>query len=808
MRCCVTSAALGVLSLASAHAAVAQSATVEEVVVTARKREESLQDVPIAVTSYTGGQMIRQGVRTPLDLGRSVPSLRALPQSAAASIVQFTMRGQSAGDVLTTVDQAVGVYVDGIYVARTRGLNAAFFDIDRIEVLKGPQGTLYGRNTTGGAISLITKGADYAGIHGYLGGDLGNHNLRAGRAAVNLPLVAEKLTLRLGYQGTFRDGFGRSRITGQDIGQDRNQNVFRGTLRFDPSSELSVQVKAEHYRSKEHGNLMTARYFNPAGLAVSEATVELGGRLGDPASTANAIAALNAIVAQGNADFTTTDTGEIQKDQARVTTLGATVTWDAAENVQIKSITGYRTFKTRAIFDLDATRFNVLELNLGQGGLPIYTGKPGTLSANFTFATPPEQNNSFFSQEFTLSGLTMSDRLSWLAGVYYSNESGSDEQFGRIVPALVPLVFSNNGDKVINRSWSLYTQDEFKISEKLSVTIGGRFTEEHKGLQASSRQFLPTTGVSICTTGVLGANGQPLTTTNPKAACRTRQEATFSGYSYLASLNYHLTAGVLAYVRTAKGFRGGAFQLRQPLLPPAGPETAKDIELGLKSELFARRLRANLAAYRTRYTNKQESTIIAQANGTSATIILNAANATLKGLEAELTARPVEGLTFGLTAAYFKGRYGSFPGALPIQSGAPVDASGELFPFPRWTYSLNGRYETPVLAGRLGVQADYAWSGRPRLAPRLVDPALPPAFVRSTIGLPGNGRDSLGLLDARIDYSMEESGLTIALFSTNILNKKYQYAGPDQANIGGIQTGITGETRMIGVTVHKTFGGE
>ena len=163
----VMSVATLALVAAAPQGAAAQD-TVQEVVVTARKREESLQSVPVAITAMSSAQLAEHGIQSPLDLGRSVPSLRSLPHSISASVVTFSLRGQMAGDVLSTVDQAVGLYVDGVYIARPRGLNGAFFDLERVEVLKGPQGTLYGRNTTGGAINLISRSPDYEGFHGFV----------------------------------------------------------------------------------------------------------------------------------------------------------------------------------------------------------------------------------------------------------------------------------------------------------------------------------------------------------------------------------------------------------------------------------------------------------------------------------------------------------------------------------------------------------------------------------------------------------------------------------------------------------------
>ncbi|MET0375616.1 MAG: TonB-dependent receptor plug domain-containing protein, partial [Rhizorhabdus sp.] len=194
----------------STPSGAASDAQISDIIVTARKRAESLQQVPVAISAATGEQLAHSGVSSLADIGRAVPGLKPQPHPSAASIVQFNLRGQGASDVLLTVDQAVGVYLDGVYVARARGLNGAFFDVDRLEVLKGPQGTLYGRNTTGGAVNILTKGADFNGFHGYVGADAGQYHLFAGRAALNIPVIDDILAVRLAAQITKRNGFGQS----------------------------------------------------------------------------------------------------------------------------------------------------------------------------------------------------------------------------------------------------------------------------------------------------------------------------------------------------------------------------------------------------------------------------------------------------------------------------------------------------------------------------------------------------------------------------------------------------------------------
>ncbi|MGE0385568.1 MAG: TonB-dependent receptor [Gammaproteobacteria bacterium] len=811
------------LALLGADYAAAQG--IEEVVVTARKKEETLQSVPVAVSALSGEALAEQGIRTPLDLGRSVPSLRALPHPSSQSIVVFQLRGQSASDVLSTVDQAVGMYVDGVYIARPRGLNGAFMDLERIEVLKGPQGTLYGRNTTGGAVNLISRNADYDGYHGYAGIDVGSENLVAGRAAVNVPILQDRLAMRLAYQGTYRDGFGKSAVTGQSLGQDRGQNFFRGSITADPWENVNVVVKGEYYRSKEGGQLQVARHITPTGIAVFQAATEVGGLtplgLGrffgaipggplpaDLAAFGAGLAALQNFTRLGAQDFFTNYYEKVQHDEFEGYTIGGTITVDLSDNVQVKSITGYRAFTNEQVFDLDGTPFRILQVGVGHfPDNPIVLGLPGLPAAPFQSDAGPEQDATFFSQEVNLSGSAFDGRLSWLGGVYYSKEKGSDTQHAQAFPAVLANTFIHDGAEIGNTSWSLFSQNDFKITDTVSFTFGGRYTEEDKSLLSHSRNFNFNNGTILsCLTGVPIPPG----TTTP-SSCTTYNAATFTGFSYLGSLNWQVTPDILLYVKTAEGFRGGAFQLRSPTLAPAGPETATDVELGMKAEWLDGKLRTNVAMFRTEYANKQESIIITQAGGNSATVIQNAADAESRGIEAEITARPIDGLTLGATVAYFEGEYGAFTGALPVQGGTPVDASGEDFSAPPWTYSLRANYERPFWMGSLAGTIDWSWTAGAEPSARLINPALPAALVDEFVaacntGSCVNGRASLGLLNLRLDWKVEQYDATVSFFMTNATDEHYMIPGPDASNLGGLQAGIVGEPRMWGFSLRKNFG--
>ncbi|MEZ5707971.1 MAG: TonB-dependent receptor [Blastomonas sp.] len=752
------------------------------IVVTARKREESLQTVPVAITALSADALEDKGVRSPSDLGLFVPSLQILSAPGTPSSVRFSIRGQSSPGVLLTVDQSVGLYVDGVYIARPHGINAGFVDLERVEVLKGPQGTLYGRNTTGGAINIVSKGADYDGVHGYAMLEVGNHDDLKFGGAVNIPLAQDKAAVRVAYQRWTRDGFGRSSLTGLDLGQDRDQHFVRGTLQLNPTENLDIQIKAEYTALRQNGDLHVLRWWRPGGGGFQRAVAQFG-------DAAVATAYLDGLVAMGNRDLYTNDSQTFTRDNVDAVTLGGTLAWDISDSLQFRSVTGYRWYKLDNILDLDGTSLTAGEVGTGIGGIEF---------ANYPFAKPIDQRVDFFSQEFNLSGQAIDDRLDWLIGAYFSDERGTDNQNtargNTTAPALPPASYVGFfADKVVNSSWSIYSQNDFKVTDNFSLTLGARYTEEHRELLTKNRIYLPSANGYRCF-----PTGFPVAGTVPSPDdCAVFQEADFDGFSWLASANFQVTDDTLLYVRAAKGFRGGGLQLRSPNTPPVKPEIAKDIELGVKTSQWDGRFQANLAAYRTKYSNKQESTVFP--GPPPFTIQTNAASAIIKGFEAEVNVNPAPGLWLGGTLTYLDGKYDSYQNA-PNSSGASLDASGERFSNPRWSYSLTGRYTVAAGPGDLSVQADWAWHGKNYISPRLADPLVPFALQQSLA-------DSVGLLNARIDYELPEYGVTASLFATNLLDKEYQVSSISQAS-SGLQTGITQEPRMWGFQLRKTFGGE
>ena len=781
------------------------------VVVTARKRSENIQRVPLAVTAQTGRQLEQQGVRQTTDLTRVVPSLTVALSLAQNTGAVFSLRGQVAADPLLTTSQAVGLYLDTLNVPHPDGLQGSFFDIDRVEVLKGPQGTLYGRNTTGGAVNIITRGADYNGFHGFVMAEGGNLSDFKGAGAINIPLITDKLAVRLAYQHWQRSGFGRSIVNGERLGADHDDDIVRLSVRFDPAQNFHSSTKFEYSRFNQHGVLMTLVAL-PAGSAAGiEAAAELGPFLdftpANPCGSFSCAAlgagstALNAVLNNQNM-FENSNNARMV---SQVYTLHGVedLTWDITDSFRARSISGFHRVSDFQTLDLDATQFQVLEIGAGTDHDGVQPVRPPA----YPYRHIPENLIDSWSQEVDFSG-KLFDRVDWLVGAYGSWETGQGGEpfvaFGVLSQTFGnPVVTTGTNDtKATSQTWAIYTQEDFHLTDALSLTAGLRYTQEQS--TNAARLFSWVNGVFTCNPPDRAPAGFFLAPGNNPDNCPTstdlglpsRESAV--GTSYLFSINYQITPDILVYAKTARGFRGGALQPRSPSLPPVAPEIAVDYELGFKTEFFDHRLRLNLAAYETNYKNKQENVIVA-AFGGSTTILFNAATARIQGFEAEATLHPAAGLSVYGNMTYLRGKYLNFTKALNPE-GSPIDASGMPFLDPTWRYSIGGRYEHDLGPGKIAGELDWTWRSHNNLSPLHIDPLF-------SVDLQRQLNSSIGLLNARVEYNIQDLGLSFAFFATNLLDKHYQTQALLSGPLG-IGTAQTQEPRMWGFSVVKRFGAE
>jgi iron complex outermembrane receptor protein len=746
------------------------AAVLETIVVTARRREETLQKVPLAVSVLSGEQLEAASVKGVFELQYLTPNLVIGAQPSAAQATVLSIRGQNQADLLLTTDSSVGVYVDGVNIPRTVGFRANNFDVERVEVLKGPQGTLYGRNTTGGAINIVTRRPDHEGLHGSADVTAGNYDRLDYSAAVNIPIIADSLAIRLAGQRTARDGYGKSRSTGRELADD-DEWFGRASLLYE-GEKLDVHLTGDWQRVRESGAIIRAASFGaspaspefalrPPGVATTflAAGVETGLPLG-PGAVLGGWQALQPFL---NPDHYASFVDERVSSEYDAWGLGGTITLDLS-GIELTSITGYREFERLGLEDIDGTPLGLLH---------------------------PQQGSSsdFFSQELQLSGLGLDERLTWQVGAYYSNEDGieGDGSITLALRSINPTVTLTNGD-VENESWAVYGQTTYALTPRLNLTTGARWTAETKTLISHNRRTLGIGGpVILC--NVPGG-------TIDNCTAKFRDE--FDDWSWLVSLDYALTDDALMYVRTARGFRGGGQNARGGgdilAFQEFDPEYAQDVEVGLKADLFDRRLRLNTAAFWTDYEDIQR-TVIIPIPGTLSTIMTNAAEATVWGLEVEAIALLGSSVTLTASLGYLDAEYDKFDDVNP-STGVPIDRSGESFGLPKWNLNVGARHEYFWPQGYvLGTQVNWYWQSEVDGRLTTTDPTFPHSLTE---------RDAFDLLSARVDFEFERLGLTIALSGTNLLDEEYYVAAQDLTAFG-LANQVSGEPRTYALTVRKNF---
>ncbi len=812
--------AAGQAVAAGANDAVGESAgqaQVGEVLVTARKREESLQSIPVAVTAQTAQQLQQQGIREPTDLSRIVPSLTIVSSASSPTGAITSLRGQAAADVLLTLSQPVGFYEDSVNIPHPEGTNVSFFDLSRVEVLNGPQGTLYGRNTTGGAINIITRNADYNGIHGNIYLEGGNFHDFKGSGAVNMPLINDVFSVRLAYQYWKRNGFGRSAVTGERFGSDRNDNIFRASFKFDPAPNFTAIAKVEYVNADRNDAMYQTVALGGSHGTVGQLIGAAGGAhfcslLGLP--LLNLPGSVSAASSCATADFewalegapggvppsgqvaNTPDMFTNYSERATFENLKAwhsvlDATWRISDDISLRSITGYHQFTDFRTFDLDALRVQLNSVGSGANGIAAAVGSD-------LRPLRPDEESRQITQELDLNGHAFDSRLNWLVGAFYSDDLGTSEQRALALPGLLNSVTDFYNPRVTNRSWALFTQNDFKLNDMFSVTAGGRYTEETVGQTKSVYNYSLNAANPLRFTCTQGPNATvPPTSFASEGSCAFSESLKSTGWSYLFSFNAQVTHDILLYAKTARGFRGGALQIRSAG-GPVRPETATDYELGLKSEWFDRRVRVNLALYQTNYSNKQETKVVI-VNNAPLTQIVNAANARIRGIEGQFAAVPFKGLTLNATFDYLQGVYTRYPNALGPDGHIIASASGDSFNNRPWQVDLGARYEHDLGPGSVAIQGDYAWTSRVTQNELNIDP-LEPVALRNRLNA------SFGIVNARLEYNLRDKGLTLAVFATNLLDKHYQVAGV--SGLPGFYLGNTMEPRMWGISVRKTFGAE
>ena len=655
-RAAVISAALATCTITPAvaqdspeqpDAAPAQNTGLDEIVVTATRSSESLSRVAASITAVSADDLGAGKIQDVASLATSIPNLSVGDQFGVNRIF---IRGIGLTSIDLGADGGVAFLQDGAQIARPAAQLSGFYDLQQVEVLRGPQGTLYGRGATAGAINLITK-KPTAELDGYARATYGNYDSIVLEAAVGGPIAGEKVMARISGKYENRDGYGINEFTGQDI-DDRDAYAFRGSLLFAPSDDLEVLISGEYFN--ENDSNYAFHYFGPTVAAENALGSLLGGE------TLFTVAAANG----ETANIRNIYSDEEPLNDREGYSFTGTIEYSPGD-WSFKSITSYHNFERFNRDDLDASNANLFGQN------------------NY------DETSETWSQEFVAN--YQGDKFDAVFGAMYFTE----DLFGSVrVPLTnLGLLFALPADtfddqnylqqgKVSIDAYGLYAQGSYAVTDQLKVTLGGRFSHE-KRRGTGTFEFL----------GVVP----------------TDKQESWDAFTPTLTVNYQASDDTLIYGSVTRGFKSGVINVGSQN-DVIDPEYVWSYEAGLKTTTADNRLQANIAAFYMDYSDLQVGFV----DASSVVTTINAASARNYGVEAELRAKPAPGLTLELFGTYLNAKYTEFESGDYRQGFAVVDLSGNrLSNAPEFSFRAGGDYDIPLsMPGNLNIRADVNWQDR------------------------------------------------------------------------------------------------
>ncbi|TDU30673.1 outer membrane receptor protein involved in Fe transport [Panacagrimonas perspica] len=743
---------------AEATSAAAPDA-VPSIVVTARKTEEVLQDVPLAVTHRTQEQLRDAVLDTVEDLQQTAPGLYIRPASGQGTALIFQMRGQTQFDTLGTLDPAVAVYQDQLYLARPFGTNLSFVDVKDVQVLRGPQGTLFGRNTTGGAILLTTRDPELSAWGGSIRTGISSDDRITATGIVNVPLQRDHWALRVVGQRTRADGYAVDQTNDQDLGNEHNQ-LLRVKSLWRPNASFSLALTGEVIDIDERNG--------PAELAFAAQTrfADTNGD-GTPETPVDGIARLIVASASQGADTidnyvgapyrAQNDPGTDLESSARVRLWSAIAKWERAWG-RIQLILGRRdTDDVANTIDFDSTPYPIIGTQL----LADYLEH---------------------SAELQLTGQAF-EHLQWAAGVYGFKEKASESTDSRITGSANVSDF--NGDARAE-SFGVYTQGSYRFTDQLGLTLGLRYSSDDKSLLSRNRVGNAPEGLRCAVPGVA-----------VDAPCARRFDNDSDRLNYLVGLDYRLHDGVMLYSTLTTGYRAGGQNLRglsEETFAPFKPEDVTQIEIGAKTEFLRGKLRANLALYRTHSDDVQRS-ILLRVDGFTSTFTGNIAEVVTHGGELELSAYPLPSLELGASLGIVRPRYERYV------DFTGIDRSGEEFAgIPQAHYTLSVAHTRRLAHADWRNSLNWSWRDEVYNAQANIRGFAPNEQDAAERALT---QPSLGLLGARSALEFR-NGLGLAIWGRNLTDEEYATGGLGFNGLG-IAVRFPQPDRQVGVDVSYRF---
>ena len=720
----------------------------EEIIVTATKRAESVQDIAAAVTALNANVLAERGIVNIESLAASVPGMHF---SQAGADTRITVRGIGAEQNTVTGDPGVAFHIDGVYQARASAGAALFYDLERVEVLRGPQGTLYGRNATGGSINVISKApADEFG--GKFELQVGEFNQQVFKGVLNAPLIADKLLARVSVRQETRDGYYQNTAAGSSDLDDVDSVNLRTQLLFMPNENVDVLLAMNYATQKGAGNGARVDGAYPVSFfPINQITSNLGGTGLVPYVYPQASSVPSA---NPSGDWQISTNGEHNRDNER---KGASVTvnWDLG-SIAFKSISAWQDNVVDEVRDVDFTDAEIMnEYRL--------------------------QDSRQYSQELQLSS-TDEGPLQWLAGAYWLKEETSANYWlfddGSGLSALVynnpflPLqpgvpsffigmpyfgtvdsgqgfdaVFGN--ESVINsESLGAFAQASYELNSDLTATAGVRWSEDKKDADIRFKRF-----------------GNNFLVPESEFS----KSDSWDALTWKLGLDWFVTEDSMVYATVSTGFKSGGF-LQDPQSDSYDEEHIQSWELGSKNRFLDGKMQANVSAYYYDYEDMQLSTVL-----NNQLVTTNAGEADVLGLEVELLARPIDALELSVALAHTRAKFVDYQADNPLVPGVTVEVldNNEMARSPDWTMNVAAAYTIDLAYGSLTASANMFWT----------DEVYFSAFNR--LNDPSDYQGGYHVTDLRLHFASNDDVWFVSLAAKNLEDELVASNASPRSDLGG-----------------------
>lgn len=711
---------------ATAQSAHAQSAdadgVLEQITVTAQKRVEDSQTVPIAISALSANQLANQGITNVVDIGAQVPNLYiTLPYGDAAPY--FSLRGISALDYSLNQSAPIALYVDEVYKGLSTFTSLQIFDIERAEVLRGPQGTLFGKNATGGAVSFHTQRPDLQdGFTGYLSAGVGDYDRRAASGAVNIPMVSNVLAGRVAFTYAKDDGFVKNRTPGFEEQGSTDDWAARLSLAFEPVETLSLLLRYTRSRTTPDG-----------GFASLADDIGPGGFMGLGYD-------------RTGLDYLENETDGQNFYRVENDSVALTATWDVSDGATLTSVSAYDEGSSFYHEDADITPFNIMTFDYGSDAeaysqdLRIASAGAGPLTWLVGAYYYRDQVRALISYRFLFEFAADTDA----DGTVDCIEDDIDGNPATVDPGdfFTGCAYTNHLQQT-RESLALYTQESLELAENLTLTVGLRYTRDTNQLDSYRSDLTvlnPVSGIEEAAFPIF---------VEPPASATRRVNDNFSGKLGLA---YQITAKTMLYGTLSRGYRGASFNgaalFDQNDVQAIDPERLDAAEIGVKTQTCGDRLRINAAVFYYDYKNQQFLT----SDGVRPLLV--GADSKLWGGEIEVTAKPVSAIELRLGGSYLDSRFNDGE----LVDGVDVGGN-QLITAPEWTFS--GAIDWSLIesdAGTLSIHGTSHYTGK-----QFYDAHNQPLV----------SQEGYLLHDARLTFRTANEALAVSAWIKNIADERY-----------------------------------